>query len=129
MFQGEASYAEVDEQKNCACSKVQKVVKDKLKISMPYVCQDQASAPAFCEVQPQCSSGIEELQISADQGEQVTEKESWWSCPWCDFRIDSEPTSRSDAKPCRWRAKHLLNEHPQKNHDAPEAKVTKKREG
>ena len=93
---------------------------------MPYACQDQAGAPAFCEVQPQCSSGIEELQISTDQGEQVIEKESWWSCPWCDFRIDSEPKSRSDAKPCRWRAKHLLNEHPQKNHDAPEAKVTTK---
>ena len=123
ILQGEAiSYTEVDEHKKFTCIKVSYVVKDKLKRSMPHTCQDQASTP--CVIQPQCSNDVEEHQISEDQGEQITEKQSWWSCPWCNFKIDSGPRSRSDGIPTRCRQKHLVYEHPQKNHEAPEAKVT-----
>ena len=110
-MQGETYCTRAVDQQHFTVRDVPKLFKDKMKISSQYVSQDQIETPESILINSQCSNTNGETQALPGQ--------SWWMCPWCDFKINQEPRSRAEGvTTSRIRSGHLKNQHPQEDQTA-----------
>ena len=110
-MQGETYCTRADDQQHFTVRDVPQIIKDKIEISSQYVSQDQIETPESILINSQCSNTNGETQALPGQ--------SWWMCPWCDFKIHQEPRSRAEGvTTSRIRSGHLKNQHPQEDQAA-----------